>query len=571
MAQVAENCVLGMADLPLMFGSLPKAVALYLSDGRAGPAMLHWQAQSHEMLSEILAREGFVPGVELEPAIASRSLERIRRDLTLELEKVAQTFTFAEWLQIIRAIPLHFMEGPNAQATVANFLNTTVAVGLSRTAPVAASRPIPFGKPLADCVLYFLNLARRLKELQAFQWLAGAGCTIVVGPDLRLSPISNDDIDLATHRFDTRMRSLQTVTTRLGLHIEEDLTDVPHNTSIWLAGLIAWGDESSAAYIRSELLKHGVSDAQFVIKPIDLRPLIDLAASRRDVGLPTFDRVLSSLLLLLNSVPLMVQCHAHSWTRILQTGYLRFKQPAPLRSYCELLPMIADRLRAAIPGAEFPVSCEQMISVLNEVRPSLWPMTTPRPLACEDGSLIVDFYGASQCFLALLSVFETGGDGPRLRGPVFEAQVQSIIDRSPFRPPDDLRAMRGRPLALDSAMEGCAGDIDAVFVRDGVATIVECYSFTPGPGLTRRNYNSVVDQAYRSEDKIKQVLGLVEALRRGTGGRFPPLDRINEWKGVVCSQAPVLTWPGMLGFDDAAVGLPRHCTVSELRAWLGTC
>jgi len=160
--------------------------------------------------------------------------------------------------------------------------------------------------------------------------------------------------------------------------------------------------------------------------------------------------------------------------------------------------------------------------------------------------LVMDLFSASSLLDHLLfrGFSKHCGD----RGPLFEDDVQELIDMTPWKPSDEVRRLR-RKKVKDG--DRSITDLDALGFKDGVLLVVECkakfYGLIYGPSARQeiRNVRDEVEMAVRKCDS-----------KRLGSATSPNLAQFSKVIRTVCTPTPVYVEAGYAipkehGFPDS--------------------
>jgi len=144
--------------------------------------------------------------------------------------------------------------------------------------------------------------------------------------------------------------------------------------------------------------------------------------------------------------------------------------------------------------------------------------------------------------------------------PVFEADVQEIVDASPWRPPDRLRPLVGmkvgpakRPLT----------DVDGVALVGDKLLLLDAKAHRMPPSLANERPGAMRSQTMTIEREAAAWKGKVSTIRANPGLLRVDLSGITEIDGlVVLPTVPFVT--GGPALDPVVGSLLRACAVSEL-------
>ncbi|WP_342350025.1 hypothetical protein [uncultured Nitrospira sp.] len=250
----------------------------------------------------------------------------------------------------------------------------------------------------------------------------------------------------------------------------------------------------------------------------------------------------------------------------MQTGYLISKEPSQLYERLSLLfDAVPDFVRQMLEAASVRNSSE-VLAALESIVGNDWPLAAG-PVLRHDGSAIcVDLATASDRFEVALQFSALQGDLTNARADHFEEEVQSVVDKSKWRPSTSLAALRGRTLVRDGKH---ITDIDAIGETEGTLLIVSCKSTLYSGLYDIGDYRTIRNVSSNIEDAIQRWRDVLDVFRKNpVGGNFD-FSHFKNIIGVVCTPKIVFVDDEVLK-QSAAVGLTIAVSISELATWLGT-
>lgn len=143
--------------------------------------------------------------------------------------------------------------------------------------------------------------------------------------------------------------------------------------------------------------------------------------------------------------------------------------------------------------------------------------------------LALDLHSASTALNALL--FESFDKKAQERGPAFEDSVQRLIDMSAWKPSDEVRRWRSRPLRVGRQF---LTDIDAIGECGGALLIVEVKAYYYGIGYGAADRGQARNVRERCEEAIRRCTP--DTLRSATNVNLVAFSKIVR---VVCTPTPV--------------------------------
>jgi hypothetical protein len=227
----------------------------------------------------------------------------------------------------------------------------------------------------------------------------------------------------------------------------------------------------------------------------------------------------------------------------------------------ETVRWIADDPGDAIAGCWQPRSAADVLGVLSEIKPEVWPPLCGGPVHQADGHSVVDLRGSSRRLFATL-VRPVDGSHVNFWSEHFERDVQEVIDGTHWRPAGDARDLVGRKISKGDAL---LTDLDAVGASDGRLLLVSCKStaFTV-PALRGEHAitRNLVDKIHSAAREWDAIVDAVRAEPSMLPGKLDPTTRIDGC--VVFPSVPFFTegrWRNRRAFTH----VPFLASVEELR------
>jgi hypothetical protein len=140
-----------------------------------------------------------------------------------------------------------------------------------------------------------------------------------------------------------------------------------------------------------------------------------------------------------------------------------------------------------------------------------------------------DLFSASSLLDELL--FRSFEKRKEERGPIFEDDVQGMIDRMRWRPPPEVRTWRGRKVKIHNKV---ITDIDAIGCRDNRLLLVECKSIYYGLAYGIASQSEIRNAREKVEMAVRKYSA--EELARATNMN---LGHFSEITRIVCTPVPV--------------------------------
>jgi hypothetical protein len=485
---------------------------------------------------------------------AQLRLEAIHSTLVDAAVEHVQRRSPAEWLFYLRRFTRLFAY--NERATTAPYGRALAEVLTLRSSRLAPENTYEFNRDVT-VARDLLGLAALVEPIyvvhSAYRWVGkGAEIQFRAGqlPAYRASPSVREAVEL----YDARQaRGSRSIWRGAGLHRELggmlDLDDLP--TTIMLAAQ----DSKSGRY---SLIPESLGDIPFlgdVAIPDALRwpePLVDTVTLCWSVLRDT--RYLAMLISPESSFP--------------RAGYVLDHRERVLENLAHAVQELgASRLGGLLPESRVPADAEAIYQRLAAAPGSIWPLAHGTPIRELEGgrSCFVDLVGATHRWTALTRRSDVGGAAANQYAAHFEDDVQQIIDQSPWRPGDRLRALRRRTLQLASGQ--MLTDLDAVGEKGTTALLVSAKSVPYSPAYDKGEYGEIRNRSSDAVDAANAWAQKMALLRSNPVGANYDLSAYQDLVApVVAPFAPYL--PTGPATRELSSGLRAVASVDELVAWL---
>jgi hypothetical protein len=156
------------------------------------------------------------------------------------------------------------------------------------------------------------------------------------------------------------------------------------------------------------------------------------------------------------------------------------------------------------------------------------------------------------------------GAGANVWATAFEHEIQALVDLTPWRPPEHIRARVGKKVVVAGHE---VTDIDAIAYRDGVLLLIDCKSYMIGRRLAAGEYwpvKSHQEKVDKAAANWAQRLATIDANRESLHMDLPADVTI---AGVVVVAAPPFVLPGP-STESVLDDLLRVTTAAELTQFL---
>lgn len=209
---------------------------------------------------------------------------------------------------------------------------------------------------------------------------------------------------------------------------------------------------------------------------------------------------------------------------------------------------------------------DDLIQKSARVSPRLWPVRRGAFVRQASGRTTFDIFGATTALLIMLRQASCGtGELGRLRGAHFEDSVQQLIDRTTWKPTEELSRLRRRKLTIDGVD---VSDIDAIAAKGDRLFLVSCKGRVHDDKIEIGEYSASRNVQTLARESVTHWRSVVAKLRLRPQGDNFDFRAFRKISGVVCFPFPVFVPDRALIHRLSAPGLPTLLTAEELYQWL---
>lgn len=240
-------------------------------------------------------------------------------------------------------------------------------------------------------------------------------------------------------------------------------------------------------------------------------------------------------------------------------GMAIFQESELMKAWDKTIADGAKGIEELLPGAGTSHNAKDLVRSLEKMSGSVSPIMPGWPIRRYKKWFILDLYAASRMLNQALEFSRsiTGAAG-RIRGHMFEPEVQAVIDQSSWKPSAELGALLGKDLFRANGTR--ITDVDAIGEHGSTLLFVSAKAFV----LSSR-YHSGDFSAYRSlmddlKDAHKKLEKVVSELPGSVTFDFSKYEKIIA---TVCTYTPIWMPIGPLT-EEVAPGLPAVTSINEL-------
>ena len=489
-----------------------------------------------EVLAHALPDEP-LPGSRLDPIAAGVYLTRVRESLETLAREVAETLPAVQWLWYTRRITPEFFAGRLLTTQFADHMVLETLSGLSTNdvedkLGIDGASIYPSDASDLSPVAELATIAVALSQCHGWLRRAGKGTEFVVVEGDLPSPLPDEQLEWAIDVFDTRVASDLRWQWHPSMELNAAVSDREDMPSVLLSLSRVLGSWSDVPGWQGPLRDRRIVRVlgQFAINWVTLDGLADSVAAAGTSSVVWWRPHTPSLAALLFTLSYDATLVSESLGLSLpKVGYLRRRREYAIHAIDQMLPLVRDELETYFPG-QVPQSGETVLQVLESVGPDLWPIEIGPVVRTLGDDVVLDVWAASNRLLDDIRIpAQTGGELVNAPARRFEEVVQERVDRTPWRPGEQARALR-RTLRVNGAS---VTDIDAVAEREGTLLLISCKNipftraYDAGDYNTVRNAASTIDKAYDYWE------GIVHALISSPIGDNYDVSMFAEIKGLV--------------------------------------
>jgi hypothetical protein len=251
-------------------------------------------------------------------------------------------------------------------------------------------------------------------------------------------------------------------------------------------------------------------------------------------------------------------------TTVVQVGFFVCDERLLLGVLGDVMPHVRSLVTRVLPGCTLPEDAVSLVTRLAALEPSLQQGLYGAPIRRAGRTFLVDLYGATQRLQHAFEFPSVQGAQANARADHFEKSVQVEIDRSPWKPSEQLSRMQRRTLRFNGA---AITDLDAIGERDGVAIVASCKSRVYSNSYHAGDFATVRNAATMVERAVAQASGVVAFLTANPVGDNYDFHNYSRLLMPVVTPIAIYT---RIGPETAflAPGLRAAVSFSELSRFL---
>jgi hypothetical protein len=380
-------------------------------------------------------------------------------------------------------------------------------------------------------VAWMATLAVTLGQVHAWLRRAGKGTSFEVAANDLPEPIEDEALELAISQFDSRVDNDNShwhpTVSRPDYERDPEAHLILGASTVaadWpeLPGWVGPMSKANSVKVRGHLIPEFFS----------LASLFDTTRAAGPTSGVWWDEALPSLIAFLQALGADATVNSeHAGTNIPTVGYMVRGREYTIEMVDAWLPKLDAALRELF-GDAVPPDGRTVLAIVEGIRGSLWPVRRgPVVRALGPNSIQIDVYSATQVLEQLITVpSQTGGQLVNAAADRLEDEAQRVLDDSPWRPVESLRAIRRRKLLLEGK---ALTDIDALGQQDSTLLLVSCKNLSYTPEYDAGEYSVVRNARTTVENAVEFWDSIVETLRANPVGDNYDFSSYERIVGVV--------------------------------------
>lgn len=247
-----------------------------------------------------------------------------------------------------------------------------------------------------------------------------------------------------------------------------------------------------------------------------------------------------------------------------QNGYLLIDKAKIEKCCLKNNGTLEEFARTIFPNTQIDANLQTLLNEVDAIGGSVWPLKPAVTSFVIGRKLLIDLVSLRDKSKHVFEFPRVASKTGNARAGHFELVVQELINKSPWRPGDELLKLRGVPLQNEGRT---ITDLDALGCKYGRLLIVDCKSLI---------HDALYDQGHPS--KVRSAIDAIEAKvqhwenikqyflnnQKGANYDFGTFDEIIA---LVCTPKPVYLPLGP-ATQEVEKGLLRCCALNELDSFL---
>lgn len=265
-------------------------------------------------------------------------------------------------------------------------------------------------------------------------------------------------------------------------------------------------------------------------------------------------------------LPISVNAPEHS-INIAMYGYSVHERADFVVDYRPVFDELVSMIKSLFPGADLPATPIHLLNDMARLGTSTHPIL-PSVIMGDKKWVVIDHASVQHRLGAMLRFPNLGGGTGNQRGVHFEDAIQSYIDASPWKPSNELRAMRQVHLIRQGdSKNNQITDIDAIGESGDMLLIVSCKAVIFSVGQDIGEYPALRNARLRLDEAVLRWQAVKAELLDSPIGQNYDFIQYSKIIAVVCTPNVVYTESDMsLSYEVG--NLRKSATASEFIDWL---
>lgn len=265
-------------------------------------------------------------------------------------------------------------------------------------------------------------------------------------------------------------------------------------------------------------------------------------------------------------LPISASTPEHS-INIAMYGYSVHERVDFVMDYWPIFDELVSVTKNLFPGADLPATPIQLLDDMESLETSAHPLL-PGVVMGDKKWIIIDHASVKDRLGKMLRFPNLGGGTGNQRGIHFEDAIQSYIDASPWKPSDEIRAMRQVHLIRRGVdRHNQITDIDAIGESGETLLIISCKAVIFSVGQDIGEYHALKNAHLRLDEAVLKWQAVKAELLDSPIGQNYNFSHYSKIIAIVCTPNAVYT-ESDLSLSYEVSNLRKAATAPEFIDWL---
>ncbi|MCQ3930206.1 MAG: hypothetical protein DPW16_07075 [Chloroflexi bacterium] len=503
----------------------------------------------------------------IDPIDAQAYLKQCLESVENGLIEMAQRFSPIQWLWYLRRFPnIHYIEDEgfeNYGLTLATILSARSRRG-DDPEQFDTKLSFPLTQSIANHVLAFVAGAYDLGNLHIKYGVAAREIPFRIRSQHLPDPVITESKRQAGEIYDARQN--------IGISglagTIPSQSDLSENSPLLVVNKVYYPVATPLPYFEfCNLETPLLVPTYYLPTQVPLKHIANLYKLTDNGNKQWLSRDVFSLMILAGLLlPISVNAPEHS-INIAMYGYSVHERVGFVVDYWSMFDELASIIKNQFPNADLPATPIQLLNDMERLDTSTHPLL-PSVIMSNKKWVVIDHASVKDRLGAMLRFPNLGGGTGNQRGIHFEDAVQSHIDASPWKPTDELRAMRQVHLIRrGDSKNNQITDIDAIGEFGDTLLIVSCKAVIFSVGQDIGEYSALKSARLRLEEAVTKWQAVKAELMDSPIGQNYNFSHYSKIIAIVCTPNVVYT-ESDLSLSYEVGNLRKSATASEFINWL---